>query len=93
MKIEELKEFIVKDRTTSYGGHQIVYRFPNNYGASVVNGSMLHSYSFYVELAVLKFKDNTDSFGLVYDTPITDDVEILSNDAELKEMLLRIQAL
>jgi len=55
------------------GGHQIVLRFPNGFGASVVRSP--HSYGGsdgLFELAVVLF-DNEDYY-LTYDTPITDDV-------------------
>lgn len=45
------------------------YRFPNNYGASVVKGGPL-AYGGH-ELAVLDFVGGT---RITYDTPITDDV-------------------
>ena len=57
------------------GGTQVVHKFDNGYGASVIR----HSFSYgndrgLFELAVLKFIPDTDDFDLDYDTPITDDV-------------------
>jgi len=91
MRIKELEKYIIKDKIEDFRGRQVIYRFPNNYGASVVNGKILHSYSFYIELAVIQFID--DDFELVYDTGITNDVEILNNDKELKKILFRIKRL
>lgn len=60
----------VKTRSIN-GGTQNIYRFPNGYGASIVN----HSFSYGTELAVIKFNSaNDEDFNIVYDTPITDDV-------------------
>lgn len=55
------------------GGTQRVYRFPNGYGASVVQfrGSYGFEQGLY-ELGVIKFEG--DDWCLTYDTPITDDV-------------------
>lgn len=67
-------------------GFQIVIRFPNGYGASIVRFALgrdifLGSYGSYtdndseVEIAILKFNsDGLDNFDLAYSTPITDDV-------------------
>lgn len=91
MIVDKLEGFVIKNERTSYGGNQVVYKFPNGYGASVVDGMMLHSYPFYLEVAVLKF--NGDKFNLTYDTPITNDVEILDSYEELVDILTRIKDL
>lgn len=94
MIIEELKEFVIRDEMRSFAGRQVMYRFPNGYGASVVNGRILHNFSFYVELAVVKYSNKDDNkFSLTYDTPITDNIELPDNDEELKDMLIRIKNL
>jgi len=88
-------------------GTQMIYKFANGYGASVVRFAMPigRGYGSYTdnekewELAVLKFDKNDDSkngkpkFELVYDTKITDDVmgHLLEKDVE--EILLRIKKL
>ncbi len=92
MIIEELKEFVIRDEMRPFSGRQVMYRFPNGFGASVVNGRILHIFDFYVELAVVKYSNKDDNkFELTYDTPITNDVELPANDEELKDMLLRIK--
>jgi hypothetical protein len=49
-------------------GYQKVYRFPNGYGASVIQSSS----SYGLELGVVKFTG--DKWHLTYETPVTDDV-------------------
>ena len=94
MIIEELKEFIIRDEMRDFAGRQVIYRFPNGYGASVVNGRILHGFPFYVELAVVKYSNKDDNkFELTYETPITNDIELPDNDEELKDMLIRIKEL
>lgn len=67
-------------------GMQAVFRFPNGYGASVVQGP--HSYGGTVglfELGVVEFNGKgKEDFNLTYDTPVTDDVEghLTANDVE-----------
>lgn len=66
------KSFVVS--ATNHGGiQQIVFRFPNGYGASVVRGAMLHpEHGALFEIAVLAWDGNKRT--IVYDTPITEDV-------------------
>ena len=61
----------IERRPTFGGGQQLVFRFPNGYGASLINSPM----SYGNELGVVRFDgDNCDDWHLDYDTPITDDV-------------------
>jgi hypothetical protein len=75
-----------------HGGHQYVYRFDNEYGASVVR----HQYSYggevgLWEVAVIKFEGK--DWRLAYDTPITDDVIGWLTDDEVGETLSQIDSL
>ena len=70
---------------------QILFRFPNGYGASVIKGSDTYGNA---ELAVVKFHGTgTDDFKLVYDTPIANDVIGMEDVNELFDLLTRIMAL
>lgn len=72
------------------GGTQIIYRFTNDYGASIVN----HSYSYGTELAVIKFNGSgIDDFDLTYDTPITSDVMGHLSPEEINVILQNISEL
>lgn len=70
-------------------GHQIIFKFKNGYGASVVR----HSFSYgnkdgLWELAVL------DKVGsLTYETPVTGDVEGYLNDDQIIDLLQQIKNL
>jgi len=81
-----------------FGGEQIVARFPNGYGASIVR----HPYSCgggvgLWELDVIVFDgEGPDQFGLTYDTPITSDVigwlteaEALAHCADIAQLPAR----
>lgn len=84
---------IVIDRPLN-GGTQKVYRFPNNYGASVVQ----HNFSYggdegLSELAVLSFSDESNNYELDYDTGITDDVLGYLTEENVQDYLTQIEAL
>ena len=53
---------------------QTLYRFPNNYGASVIYGTtpMFGNPTYGVEVAVIKWNGN--DWEIDYTTPITDDI-------------------
>lgn len=86
-------------------GTQKIYRFDNNYGASVVQftiGAFGGSYGVEGgrwELAVLRFTgegvsfDDPHNWGLTYDTPITDDVIGHLDDDEVQAILAQIRDL
>ena len=84
-------------------GTQKIWRFPNGYGASVVQFKLRGNleYGSYTsnsdewELAVLKFGEDEDieNCGLCYDTPITSDVIGHLTKTEVEEILLKISKL
>lgn len=87
-----LNMYIVKAHETLYPrGYQVVMRFPNNYGASLVKNEMSYGN---LEIGVIHFnsQDNED-WKLVYDTPITDDVIGVYDVSEAIEILLKIKNL
>ena len=74
------------------GGTQDLYRFDNNYGASVV----CHDHSYggsegKYELAVIVFDE--DEWRLTYDTPVTNDVIGNLSAVEVLHELKKIRAL
>lgn len=74
---------------------QKIYRFDNDYGASVIHGE--YSYGGLLglwELAVIRFSgEDNGEFYLVYDTPITGDVLGHLSWEEVEETLNRIEEL
>lgn len=82
---------LIKERPIN-DGIQKIYRFKNNFGASVVR----HSFSYgkekgLWELAVLEF--DGDEFSLTYKTSVTDDVLGWLTDEEVAELLDKIEKL
>mgnify|MGYP000862041443 FL=1 len=84
---EKYKDYIIK-KQEEIGDLQTIYRFQNNYGASVIHSIM----SYGLELAVLYFEGDTPHFS--YSTPITNDViGYIGDEQELTELLDQIKAL
>ena len=92
---EGFEDYQVK-RELAFGGVHYVFRFKNDYGASVIkhNGSYGHKNDLW-ELAVIKFDEGGDNndWDLNYDTPITDDVIGSLTDEEVRDLLKQIMEL
>lgn len=91
LNLGEFEDNLIKKRSI-FDGVQYLFRFPNDYGASVVKhwSSYGHDRDLW-ELAVLVFDD--DMWDLTYDTEITDDVEGYLTDQDVLELLGRIRDL
>jgi hypothetical protein len=77
------------------GGIQYTFRFPNNYGASVIKhlSSYGHEDDLW-ELAVIKYDDALSvKWKLVYDTGVTEDVEGWLSDEQVRTYLGKIKEL
>ena len=76
---------IERPHPAGMGGTQKLYRFPNGYGASVVQ--FPHSYGYGSgrwELAVLKITgEGEDEFKLTYETDITDEVRSVPGGSQV----------
>ena len=83
--IVELK--FLKSLTQELEGYQIIYRFPNGYGASIVNNKYSHG----TELAVIEFTE--DSWELTYETPVAPDVIGHVSPEDIKVILDEIRML
>lgn len=78
------------------GGIQYIFRFANDYGASVIKLPDIHTGSCVGrlwELAVIEFGDLFHGYILSYDTPIADDVVQNLTDTEVRELLGKIKEL
>lgn len=73
------KYLVEKKRMYMPEGVQYIFRFANDYGASVVKNSMSYGHDEGLwEFAVIVFNtpitNDVDDWDITYDTPITDDV-------------------
>ena len=83
---------LVQERAAPVSGEQRIYDLGNGYGLSAVNGTMLHSYPFAWEIAVVKgiFKGDDEEYDwedISYGTPLTNDVEVFSTDEEANKFI------
>lgn len=86
----------VIERTPPFtGGTQKIYRFPNDYGASVVQSRYSYGGDRGLwELAVVRFSgEENDSLKIVYDTPVTKDVKGFLTPNEVDSLLDVIESL
>ena len=86
-----MKEYLIKTKSV-LDGTQDIYRFDNDYGASVIR----HMYSYggnhgLYELAVIYF--DGDDWSITYNTPITDDVLGRLRESDVTNTLLEIKKL
>ena len=94
LKADKFADSLVECRPL-LSGVQYLFRFENNYGASVVkhNGSYGHESDLW-ELAVIKYNsDNNEDWNIDYSTYITDDVLGYLTDEGVCETLSAIRDL
>jgi hypothetical protein len=90
---EGFESYLVEKRPLD-GGVQYVFRFENNYGASVVKTHYSYGHNANMwELAVIEFYEGSDEWGLTYSTPISDDVEGYLTDGDVQNLLAKIKEL
>lgn len=70
------------------GRTQTIFKFPNNYGASIIRDAWKPAAMF--ELAVIEFPPTEKSWKLAYDTHITDDIMPGLALHEIEPLLLEI---
>lgn len=75
-------------------GVQRIYRYADGHGLSLVNATIVHSYPFAWNAAVIHFPDkDSDEFEIVYDTELTDAVAIFNTDEDTNAFIERAAAL
>lgn len=86
---------VERSHPSGMGGTQKIYRFPNGYGASVVQFPGSYGYADGLwELAVIQFTgEDIDDFKLTYETYITNDVIGCLNPLDIQALLVRIEKL
>lgn len=96
LKYAQFKKYYIKNKYTDnmweQGKHQWLFKFENNYGASVIKH--YGSYGFkddLFELAVIYF--DGDDWSLTYNTPITNDVIGCLTNRKVLGILRQIQRL
>ena len=92
-----LKEYLIEARPHRIrvpGCMQYIYKFPNGYGASVIEGTMFYTNDTHpYELAVTQFIEGTNDYNITYETPITGDVIGCLDGVELLITLEKIREL
>lgn len=89
MKAKQIKGGCMVEKTDLYDGYQLIYKFDNGYGASVVKHN--HSYGGKKGLYELAVLDNEGA--LCYTTPITEDVVGHLTMGEVENLLAEISYL
>lgn len=89
MFVGEFKQFLV-DEDHDWG-HHYIFRFPNNYGASVIkNASSYGNAQDLWEMALIFF-DEDDNWDLTYERDFDDDVKGYLTDDNVIELLEKIK--
>lgn len=95
LKKAHVVEDCVESTNIRLGGIQLILRFDNGYGASLLCNEISYGNEDDLwKLAVIHFKStDPDDYELVYDTPITDDVLGYLDDELAVEILRDIKVL
>lgn len=89
--MEKYKEYLKID-DEYFGGPRKVYKFPNNYGASIIKNEWSYGGKDGLwEVGVIFF--DGDDYELTYSTPITSDVLGYLTDEEVENTLEQIKNL
>lgn len=75
--------------TSVIGGVQRIYRW-GRFGASVINGKILHCFPFQWEVGTIRYLGDDDKWELT-SIPEFDSIEVFQNDDDTNEFLLKIR--
>ena len=89
----KFSQYVLLDRPLLHS-RQVVVKFPNNFGASIIRGDYTYggSKGLY-EIGVIIFDKSGEDFSLTYTTSITDDVLGYLTEEEVLNTLEKIFAL
>jgi hypothetical protein len=89
-KSMEIEQYIIKRKTGRI--NQAVLRFPNNFGASIIQGPYTYGGDRGLfELAVVHFNDQSNDYEIHYDNPVANgDVIGYLDELEVLELLTKI---
>lgn len=72
------------------GGRQVIFRFANGNGLSLVNSTKLHPYHYLWEIAVISdIDDNGDFQSIIYNSGLTEDVEVFHTEEEVNAFIMK----
>lgn len=87
--IEEFKQYLVEEYPI--WGHQYIFRFPNNYGASVIKNPASYGNAQDLWEMALIFFDEDGDWNLTYERDFDDDVKGYLTDDNIIELLEKIK--
>lgn len=93
---ESIRDYLIESIERTLGGEQYIFKFDNNYGASIIRGFGTYGNEKGLwELAVIYGYMDGQKYvwELTYDTEITDDVIGYLNKQDILELLIRIKNL
>lgn len=87
--VDEFKQYLVDEKHD--WGHQYIFRFPNDYGASVVRNIASYGNAQGLwEMALIFFEEN-GNWDLIYERDFDDDVKGYLTDDNVNELLEKIK--
>lgn len=93
INLADWQQYVVEAAQRGAMGEQLLFRFENNYGASVIRGPYTYGGNAGLfELCVIEWHSNT-KYELTYSTPVADDVIGWLTGDEVLAKLSEIQAL
>lgn len=76
------------------GGRQVIFRFANGNGLSLVNSPKLHPYPYLWEAAVISnIDDNGDFETIIYNSGLTEDVEVFHTEEDVNAFIMKAKEL
>ena len=88
---EGFTKYLIEKFNDGLGGIHYIFRFPNNYGASVVKGKYTYGGDEDLwEMALLYFHNESNDYELTYEKDFEDDVKGYLAEYQVNELLRKI---